>query len=87
MDDNNLDSWLETKFREYYPDTKSFFVGANDDDCLTLNADDHGMTWTQTLDNMGESDAEFFVFQSDETGRIITIPLPPRPSPGRSRPT
>lgn len=68
-----LDDHLETEFRRYFPDITSFFVGANDDDCLTLNAD--SMTFTQTEDNMGSSDADYFVFVSDETDVPLTLPF------------
>ena len=68
-----FDDHLETEFRRYFPDVVHFFIGANDDDCLTINAD--SVTFIQTEDNMGSSDADYFVFVSDETNLPLTLPF------------
>lgn len=72
-----LDEHLEAKFREYFPAMTDFWVGANDADCLTiqfvLDGTDH--EYWQTEDNMGSSDADWFVFESQLTNAMLTIPF------------
>lgn len=76
--DDVLEAHLEAEMRRYFPALADFWVGSNDADCLTLNFDLNGTSlelW-QTKDNMGDSDAEWFVFESFDTGRVLTLPFP-----------
>lgn len=67
---------LETETRRYFPNLADFWVGANDDDCLTLNftLDGNDVSFTQELSNIEGSDEDYFVFRSDLTDRILTLP-------------
>ena len=77
MTQPDLDAHLEAEMRRYFPALTDFWVGANDADCLTLNfkLNDASLEFWQTEDNMGDSDAEWFVFESFDTGRVLTLPF------------
>jgi hypothetical protein len=75
----DLETYLETEFRRYFPDMTDCVVGAGNDDELIVNITisvetPASLDFYQT--NAGESDDDWFIFESDLTGRPITVPFP-----------
>lgn len=76
--DDVLEAHLEAEMRRYFPALTNFWVGANDADCLTLNFDLNGssLEFWQTEENMGDSDAEWFVFEGFNGDVELILPFP-----------
>lgn len=73
-----IDDHLEAEVLKLFPEAQDFWVGANDADCLTLNfvLNGHDTELWQTEDNMGDCEAENFVFRNVDTDEEITFPFP-----------
>ena len=77
MTQPDLDAHLEAEMRRYFPALTNFWVWRRSTTRLTLHFDLNGssLEFRQTEDNMGDSDAEWFVFESFDTGRVLTLPF------------
>lgn len=76
-DDHPLEVHLEAEVKRYFPTLTNFWVGANDDDCLTMTFDlgDRTLEYWQTEDNMGGSDEDYFIFVNVDSELPLTIPF------------
>ena len=73
------DEYLEAEFRRYFPTATEIMVGAGDDDELivsvTLPNAKITVDFHQT--NVGDSDADYFVFENELNLLPLTVPFNP----------